>query len=135
MFRIEKTNYGVKLTLRGTITGKEMTDCANEIKTMLPNLGTEFGVFTDMRTLAPLDKKAKKILEDTQDLFKQKGLTRSVVILSTTAQKTQVKQMAQESGVYEWERYIDSDSDTNWKNTGEEWIINAVDPDRTPIPV
>lgn len=34
-----------------------------------------------------------------------------------------------QTGIYEWERYIDSSSVSNWEKVGLEWIEMAVDPD------
>lgn len=134
MYKVEKKNYGVKFSFEGTISADEMTAWGKEMKAILPSLGSEFGVFGDMRTLAPLDKEAKKGLEDIQRLYKQKGLARSVLILSSAVQKMQLKRLARESGVDKWERYVDASTDTNWNKTGEEWIVKSVDPDRTPTP-
>jgi hypothetical protein len=69
-----------------------------------------FGVFVDMRTLKPLPEDAQKVMEEGQKLFKQKGMTRSVVIVTGALTKMQFKRIAQETGIYEWERYIDSAS-------------------------
>lgn len=42
----------------------------------------------------------------------------------------QFKRIAQETGIYQWECYIDEQSDPNWERTGIDWIKNGVDPDK-----
>ena len=46
-------------------------------------------------------------MQEGQKLFKNAGMERSVVILSTAMVTMQFKRIAKETGIYEWERYIE----------------------------
>ena len=66
-----------------------------------------------------------------QRMYRDHGMARSVVILSNPVTAQQFKQIAVESGIYEWERYIDASRETNWEQVGMEWLVKEVDPDIT----
>lgn len=131
MYKIEKTNYGVKLTFGGFMQSTELSkwveDSENTLKTITSN---SFGVLIDMRTLVPLSNDAQQEMQRGQVLYKQKGMIRSCVILANASIATQFKQIAQQAGIYEWERYIDEISNQNWENTAIKWLSDGIDPDK-----
>jgi hypothetical protein len=102
---------------------------------LLPEQPKPFAVFVDMRTLAPLDPEAQAVIRDGQRLYQQRGMTRSVVILSSPVITVQFKRIALQSGIHEWERYIDASTNPDWERLGLRWITDAINPDteRTPI--
>jgi hypothetical protein len=57
-------------------------------------------------------------------------MQRSVVILKDKITMMQFRGIAKETGIYEWERYIDASAVENWEQIGLDWILNAVDPDQ-----
>lgn len=130
MYKIEKKDFGYKLTFSDTIPASEMKLWVEESKKTLVAAPHEFGIFVDMRTLHPLVDEAKKLMEEGQKLYKQKGMKRSVVILSSAIIAMQFKRLARESGIYQFERYIDASSVADWEKVGIAWITNGVDPDK-----
>ena len=129
MYKIEKKGYGYKLTFADQISKDEMTAWVQESEKALAAAPAKFGVFVDMRTLKPLAADAKAEMEKGQILYKQKGMERSVVILASAMLTLQFKQIAKQSGIYQWERYISEADDPDWEKTGEAWLISAKDPD------
>ena len=130
MYTIEKEPYGFKLTFGGFIKAEEMMAWVGESKRALVSTPKDFGVFVDMRTLKPLPAETQTHMEDGQKLYKEKGMTRSVVILSSATTKMQFKRIAQETGIYEWERYIDASAVPEWEKIGIDWISEGIDPDK-----
>ena len=130
MYKIEKQDYGYKLTFGDFINEDEMKKWVEESKSALLTSPNSFGVFVDMRTLRPLPAEAQKHMQDGQKLYKSKGMTRSVVILANSVTKMQFKRIGQETGIYQWERYIDESSNPNWEKAGINWITNGIDPDK-----
>ncbi len=47
----------------------------------------------------------------------------------------QFKRIAKETGIYEWERYINASATPNWEQAGADWLTKAADPDKTPATV
>jgi hypothetical protein len=131
MYQIEKQTYGYKLSFSGVIKADEMKAWAKETETALKaQPAKQFGVFVDMRDLKPLLDDAKAEMVKGQTLFKQKGMTRSVVILSTPIISMQFQRLAKESGIYQWERYLDSQTTRNFEQVGVDWITKGIDPDK-----
>jgi hypothetical protein len=129
MYKIEKKDFGVKLTFGDFIKVEEMTNWLNESKKVLDSISGDYSVFVDMRTLKPLPKEAQVVMEEGQKMYKQRGMIRSVVILDSSLTTVQFKRIAKETGIYEWERYIDASSTPNWEEVGRLWIVDGIDPD------
>lgn len=129
MYKIEKTYYGVKLTFAQTIQKEEMAQWVIESEQFLLDFPSEFGVFVDMRELKPLTAEAEQEMNRGQRLFKEKGMIRSVVILNSAIVTMQFKRIAQQTGIYAWERYLNAKAEPNWQKMGENWLTKAIDPD------
>lgn len=130
MYLIEKKDYGVKLTFGGFIAKEELAKWVAESEKIVITLPAKFGVFVDMRELKPLPHDAQPEMQKGQKLYKASGMERSVVILDNLITSMQFKRIAQETGIYQWERYIDASSKPDWEEIGRKWIIDAVDPDK-----
>ena len=131
MFNIEAREYGFKLTFGGKINAVEMNKWLSISEKILETHDEKFCVFVDMRTLQPLSNDVKIIMEKGQSFYKDKGLQRSVVILNNPATTMQFKHIAIGTGIYKWERYIDSSNNPDWESAGLDWIMRSIDPDIT----
>ncbi len=130
MYKIEKTDFGVKLIFDGFIKQDEMAKWVAESVQFIRSLPSRFGVLIDMRNLKPLSDDAEKEMQKGQKLYKEKGMERSVVILSSAVTTMQFKRIAQETGIYEWERYIDASKVSNWEEIAKKWLVDSQDPDK-----
>ncbi|MCK5165408.1 MAG: hypothetical protein KAQ72_16935 [Desulfobacula sp.] len=130
MYKIEKKDYGYKLTFDGFIKGEEMKLWVDESKKILAGAPKEFGIFADMRTLKPLPTDAQPLMQEGQMSYKKKGMVRSVVILNNAVTKMQFQRIAKETGIYEWERYVDASAINDWEKVGIDWISKGIDPDK-----
>lgn len=129
MYNIEKKNYGYKLSFGGFMLVDEVKKWVADSRQILAPANGKFGVFVDMRTLKPLPMDAQVFMQEGQQLFQAKGMIRSVVILANVITKIQFQRIGKETGIYEWERYIDIESEPNWEQVGLDWIIKGIDPD------
>ena len=129
MYKIENKDYGYKLTFDGFIKADEMKLWVDESKKKLVGVSKGFGIFVDMQKLKPLPVESQKLMQEGQKLYKEKGMARSVVILDSSLTKMQFKRIAKETGIYEWERYVDASSTTDWEKAGIDWISKGIDPD------
>ena len=89
-----------------------------------------FTVFVDMRGLNPLSKDSDRIMRMGQKMYSWHGMERSVVILDSVFVTIQFKNIAEETGIYRWERYIDASKETEWEQKGLDWILRGIDPDK-----
>ena len=129
MYNIEKRSFGYHLIFGGFMELNEIQDWVIASKKALQSSPNEFGVFVDMRNLKPLPKRSQSEMEIGQKLFKDKGMNRSVVIVNSATAKMQFRRIAKETGIYEWERYIDASSEENWESIGIKWLEKKDDPD------
>lgn len=130
MYLIQKTEYGYHITFSGIILAEEMQAWLEESRSILAELKEdEFGVFVDMRALKPLDQQATQHMITGQTLYKSRGMTRSVVVLSNPVLTLQFLLLARSSGIYHWERYLDASRVENFEKVGLDWIIQGIDPD------
>jgi len=83
-----------------------------------------------MRSLKPIPPESIPKMEEVQKHYKMKGMTRSVVILNTAITTMQFKRIAKETGIYEWERYLDASKIDDWENIGIKWLTDQIDPDQ-----
>jgi len=130
MYQIEQVDYGYRLKFGDFIQPHEMKTWMNESIEALTHAPNDFGVFIDLREIKPLPTKSQSYLQQGQKYFKEKGMKRSVVILDKPITKMQFKRIAKETGIYDWERYIDATTDKDWEQKGIDWITSGIDPDQ-----
>ena len=129
MYKINKESYGPHLTFSGHIPKQKMEQWLSDSKEMIKILPDEFVVFVDMREMELLPPKSRPIMIAGQQYYRTHGMQRSVVILKDKITMMQFKGIAKETGIYEWERYIDANAEPNWEQVAMDWILNGVDPD------
>jgi anti-anti-sigma regulatory factor len=134
MYKIEKGRHGFTLTFSGTIYADELQGWLQESAKVLAQHKGPFGVIVDMRSLLPLGPEARAIILQGQRLFKNRGLERSVVVLTSSAVTAQFRQLAKDSGVYRFERYINASDDPHWLEHALDWVQLQIDPDQIPEP-
>lgn len=130
MYKIEKTNFGFELKFSGFIKQDEMAKWCAESKNVLATHNGKFGVLVDMRELTPLPTESQEEMKKGQQLFKEKGMERSVVVFNNPVITLQFKRIGKETGIYAWERYIDASNNKEWEKTAVEWLKNGTDPDK-----
>ncbi len=129
MYKIRRTNFGFHLSFGGFIRGPEMEQWALDSEKALAGVSRKFGVLIDMRTLKPLPADAQAPMQKGQKLYKSKGMARSAVILANAVTCGQFRRIAKETGIYQWERYVDASQNPNWKQAALDWVRHGVDPD------
>ena len=134
MYRIEKRDFGIKLTFGGVMSDRELITWLEESRPILAGMLEGFCVFVDMRTLGPLDKDGQKVMQLGQRTYKDHGMLRSVVILNNPVTTMQFKRIAMESGIYDWERYIDASRVPDWEQVGMDWLTRQIDPEQQTQP-
>ena len=129
MYKIEKHRVGYFLTFSDYLSAPDAHNWLHKSKSILEHDNPNgFGVIVDMRTLQLLPKEARGILIKGQKYFQNRGMIRSAVILKDSITKYQFIKIAQESGIWEGERYIDASIIPNWNTVALQWVENGIDP-------
>lgn len=134
MYKIEEQDWGYHLTFGGNTSPGELTRWLRESEHVLRTSPDDFFVFVDMRTLIPLDLEAQETMQEGQKLYRQSGMVRSVVILSSPVVAAQFRRIGGETGIGKWERYLDASTISDWEEVGMNWLLHAVDPDQAKQP-
>ncbi len=127
MYKIEKKNYGLKLTFGGNMELEEIQAWSQEIIGFLDKMPRVFGMLIDMRQLEPLSKDCQMIIEKMQKLF-AKRVYRSATIVDNEATNRQFKKMGKRTGVNQTKIYIDSSKVNDWETAGRLWIKKGMEP-------
>ena len=101
MYKIEKKEYGFRISFADFIKADEMKNWVTDSEKALSSTSGKFGVFIDMRELKPLLPDAQEYMQQGQKLYKQKGMERSVVILNNAITTMQFRRIAKQTGIYE----------------------------------
>lgn len=129
MIKWRITDYGFHFTFSGIISVEETEEWVNEVKDSIAEIDEGFSVFADMRKAVIFPNECKALLENIQSYCRQNGMARSVVIISDDVTYKQMKLVAKKTGICKWERYINSETCPDWEKTGQNWLINGIDPD------
>ncbi len=128
MYQIRRTEYGLHLTFSGHIQPEEIQQWLEDLQAQLPTLSGKFSVFVDMRHMILLPPDSQPAMRDGQNLAKQAGMVRSVVILADEVIALQFRRLAKQSGIIDGERYIDASTIPDWEQAGLDWILKGIDP-------
>ena len=131
MYHIEKRPSGFILTFSGDIGEAEMQRWKDDSERALAaETATSLGVIIDMRSLLPLKREVQAIMVSGQKLYRNRGMKRSAVILSSADICRQFKNLAVQSGIYATERYIDASNEANPIEEAIHWVKSGIDPDQ-----
>ncbi len=130
MYKIDKKSYGPHLTFSGFIPQQVLEQWLADSKETLKSYPGDFVVFVDMREMELLAPESRPTMVEGQRYYRAAGMQRSVVILKDKITMLQFKGIAKETGIYEWERYIDANAEPGWEQVAMDWILNSVDPDK-----
>ena len=128
MYRIEKTNYGVKFTFSGFLDKEEMKRWAEEVVAGTKSLPKGFCVFMDMRGMQPLPRDAWLMMQRAQEQAIKAGMARSVQVVDDPITSMQFKRFARNTGISDRERQIDASSVLDWEKMAMDWLIRGIEP-------
>ncbi|SDC84045.1 hypothetical protein [Natrinema hispanicum] len=129
MYTIERTDFGFQITFAGKMDEAELHEWINDSRAALQDSPDEFGVLVDMRDLKLLNDDEQQLMRDGQQHYQDAGMVRSSVILDSAILTLQFRRLAKESGIYDWERYINAGTTDDWYQQAVDWLVDEIDPD------
>lgn len=129
MITVQEKDYGFHFTFSSPITLEDAAEWRDQMKIAFSQPREDCFVFADLRKCELIPSECKPLVGEVQEIFRKNGMKRSVVIVSDPITTMQMKIVARETGIREWERYIDSSSDPNWEQSGLDWILRGIDPE------
>jgi len=128
LYRIDITEYGVKISQSGIIKIEEAVEWAEKMLEILKNMKPGFKLFADMRGIIPAGRDVQDIYSHIQQEFRANGLDKSVIVLDNALSVLQMKKTAKTSGVAKYERYLNSDKNDEWESQAIAWILEGTEP-------
>jgi hypothetical protein len=124
-----RTTYGYRSTMIDPTTPEEGLRWVQELTEAIAGR-TAFSQLVDLRQ-AVHQRGAEELagISQVMRFVRERGLLRSAVVVADEFTALKIKQLAFDSGVYEWERYIDG-SLPDWQERALDWVVHAIDPDR-----
>ncbi|MDW3194686.1 MAG: hypothetical protein R8G66_20070 [Cytophagales bacterium] len=127
MYKIERQNYGVKLTFDGFIEPEEMQAYKDEFRAMLDLLPSKFGLLGDVRNMKPLPPESQAILSAHPEWTADR-IVRSATVIDSALVKMQTRRLTKEWKQDEAKRYIDASKHLDWEVVAEKWLLEGIEP-------
>lgn len=129
MYKIEKTDYGIKFTFSGFVDEPEIQRWVQDVRESTKSLPKGFCLLMDMRGMQPLPREAWTIMEKAQARAIKAGMKRAVQVLDDPITIMQFKRFARHTGISDLERQIDASSVPDWEKAAMDWLLSGIDPD------
>lgn len=132
MYTIEVADYGSRLKSWGFHTGDISTswfDLYNQKLAYVKSVGKPFVQLVDLRGFKPGAPDAQEGIRSAMVKFKEAGGVRSAVILDNIVSLMQIRRLAREFGIYDWERSLDPETHPDFELAALAWIKYDEDPD------
>lgn len=129
MYRIDKTEYGTRVTFGGRLTADEVRRFSVEIVRIREERKGPRSVVMDLRSLLPPEPDVIELLNGTFQGSKETGLKRAAVIVNSPVVKGQAVQIAFVAQLADDTRYIDASKNPDWEARSVDWALNGIEPD------
>lgn len=130
MYKFEKQNYGLKLTLSGDLTESEISGLAGELKSLVSSISQPFSIFVDARETMTLDQSVFQLLSECQKIAQDAGRQSAAIVINSPVLKSQGERITLDSGSTEAVRFICSAKNADWEKVAMDWILHGIEPDQ-----
>ena len=129
MYKFEKQDYGLKLTLSGDLTESEISGLTAELKSLLGSISQPFSILVDAREAITLDQSVIHLLVKCQKIVQAAGRQSAAIVINSPVLKSQGQRITIDSGSTEAVRFIDSSKTEDWEKVAMDWILRGKEPD------
>ncbi|MFB6297013.1 MAG: hypothetical protein ABEH56_00670 [Salinirussus sp.] len=126
MYDVERTDYGLRLTIAGTLDDDEAAAFRREIRTKVDRIAGEFCVFADLREMNAFPPAVAEQLTDLMEYCEQQGMTRSVDVVDSATSGLQMEQLIDRAGINE--RVLNASHREDWAEAAEAWVRDGTEP-------
>ncbi|MBU8900402.1 hypothetical protein DRW03_07945 [Corallococcus sp. H22C18031201] len=126
-----RTEYGFRANATGYITPAEANAWFDDLRAKVAiKKGRAFGLMVDIRGQKANPPETQEIIKQAMGWLRQNGMVRSTVVLDSAVARLMMVRMAKQSGVYQWERYLDASKDSDWETKAIDWIVHGHEPSK-----
>ena len=128
MYKFEKQDYGLKLTVSGDLTESEISEMTVEFKSLVGSISQPFSIFVDAREVMTLDQSVFHLLSECQRIVRDAGRQSAANVINSPVLKSQGQRITLDSGSTEAVRFIYSDKNEDWEKVAMDWILRGIEP-------
>ena len=130
MYKFEKQDYGLKLTVSGDLTEQEISGMTDELKSLVGSISKPFSILVDARETITLDQSVFHLLSECQKIVQAAGRQSAAIVINSPVLKSQGQRITIDSGSTEAVRFICSARNADWEKVAMDWILHGIEPDQ-----
>jgi hypothetical protein len=127
-YKVETTEYGLKLYVLGFINEDEVRKMNHEIETQGANITDDFGVVVDMRASRAFSNEVAELMKEQIGICVKTGMARGSVVLQSAIMTLQARRLITETNLADKVRFIDASADADWEKTAIAWADRGIEP-------
>lgn len=128
MYEIDRTEYGLRLTVSGQLDSETADAFSRDIKEAVRTLDEGFSVFADLRGMAAFPPEVGERIAKLMEYCNEQGMGRSVDVVESATTSLQMEQLVDQAGIDE--RVIDATTTDDWEQRAVGWIERGREPAR-----
>jgi len=129
-YKVEQTDYGMRLSILGFINSDEVNQMNREIKELGTKLDDGFGILVDMRENRAFSNEVAELMKEQIGICIDVGMKRAGIILQSAIMTLQARRLIAETGIADKVRFIDASSEPDWEKLAVQWATRGVEPER-----
>jgi hypothetical protein len=128
MRKIDKTDYGFRITTTGQLTLPEAEEFKFKLLETLSSHQSSFSLIVDIRGLIPLEPRVVEVIKEIMRTCAQMSIIRAAIIVSSPVIKAQQQQMSFDTLTANIDRTIDASKFHDWEERALAWVKHGVEP-------
>jgi calcineurin-like phosphoesterase len=129
MHKIERTSYGIRVTVSGNYSHNETSSYITEKEKIIAEINGPFSILADAREAIPPTRDDRVLYEMSHLRMKEQQLLRMAVMLTSPVLTQMAKQMMFKAGLQDRARIIDHDDRATAERLALQWILDGTEPD------
>lgn len=129
MYEVKETEYGLYLRIIGEVSLDESKAILSEVRVIFERRETGICAFADLQKMELLSLETQAVCVEIQKMLIELGVKRVVTMLGNATVAHQFKRLSLQSGLFDFDRYIDVSINPDWEEIGLRWMNDGIDPD------
>jgi len=126
MYEIERTEYGLRLTISGQFGEDEAADFIRDVRTHVRQQDGSFCVLADLREMETFPLEVGEQMAELMEFCSANGMERSADIVETATTSLQMERLVAQSGIDE--HVIDATAVEDAESRALDWIEDGISP-------
>jgi thioesterase domain-containing protein len=126
MYEIERTEYGIRITISGQFGEGKATEFIRNVRTHVRQRDGSFCVLADLREMETFPPEVGEQMAELMEFCNANGMERSADIVETATTSLQMEQLVAQAGIDEY--VIDATTVEEAESQALDWIEDGMPP-------